>query len=253
MLDNKSLIKAPQAALNTSLRGLAYLNKQDKPFTKTRVLKSFKSSGIKEEMTIQEIKDLYVALNALENKVDLRKSTVFQTPDLDTSLYFAYGGSPALAWCRSTLKKQGILKSYSKDITESEINTEGSSRWEKQPVIKAIDTELMQVTYVVMQEGIDAHGDYTSLETIRSAKESFNSNMVKANLFHLVETDTFSIIESYLAPVDMVLGEHFVRKGTWLATLQIHDPELWQMIKDGDIVGVSIGAVANVEVLDQGD
>jgi hypothetical protein len=33
-------------------------------------------------------------------------------------------------------------------------------------------------------------------------------------------------------------------------TLQVHDDALWQMIKDDEVTGISIGALASVESID---
>ena len=65
-----------------------------------------------------------------------------------------------------------------------------------------------------------------------------------------MNTDTFSVIESYVTPADMVLNSIAVLKGTWLMTLQVHDDSLWELIKSGDINGISIGALAEVEDVD---
>jgi len=108
----------------------------------------------------------------------------------------------------------------------------------------------MQVTYVAMQAGVDLHGDETTLDEVRKAHQSFSTSLMKANLFHMVMTDSFSVLESYLCPVDMTLNEHSIQKGTWLMTLQVKSAEVWQMIKDEDITGISIGAVAKVENLE---
>lgn len=121
------------------------------------------------------------------------------------------------------------------------------------PVVKALEPVLKQVTYVAMQEGTDLHFDYVSEEEVRLAKESFNRQLRKvrmSNLYHLVQTDSFDIIESYLAPCDMILRGHLVRKGTWLVTLSIEDDKLWDMIVNDEITGVSIGAIAQVKNLD---
>ena len=119
----------------------------------------------------------------------------------------------------------------------------------KKPVAKSLNEELQQVTYVAMKPGVDLHGDMVDLETVRLAKESFNKSAQRANLFHLTMTDAFEVIESYLIPCGVTLNEHFVEKGSWLMTLQIHDPDVWEMIKSEDINGISIGAMAEVEEL----
>ena len=120
------------------------------------------------------------------------------------------------------------------------------------PVIKALNEELMQVTYVAMlPDSTDLAGDFTSAEEVRKAKESFNKSEQRANLFHMSMTDTFTVIESYLAPADMILNNQAVLKGTWLMTLQINDSDLWELVKSGDINGISIGAEATVETLEE--
>lgn len=114
-------------------------------------------------------------------------------------------------------------------------------------LIKQMNQELMQVTYVAMIPGVDLTGDFTSELDVRLAKESFHKSAQRTNLFHVAMTDSFSVIESYLAPVDMQFEVATVTKGSWLITLQINSEELWQMIKSGEINGISIGATAYVE------
>lgn len=117
-------------------------------------------------------------------------------------------------------------------------------------IAKALNEEIMQVTYVAMQPGVDLHGDLVDVETIRLAKESFNKSAQRANLFHMVMTDSFNVIESYQIPCDVNLNEHFVEKGSWLMTLQVHDPDVWELVKSDEINGISIGAMAEVENLE---
>ena len=119
-------------------------------------------------------------------------------------------------------------------------------------VKKSLEEELMQVTYVVMAPGeVDLHGDITTEEEVRKACHNFNEHCRQANLFHLVQTDSFSIAESYIAPVDFVLGEKVVKSGMWLCTLQVKDTDVWQLIKSNKITGVSISALAKVESLEE--
>lgn len=121
-------------------------------------------------------------------------------------------------------------------------------------ICKSLNEELMQVTFVAMlPDTTDLHGDFTSAEEVRKAKESFNNSEQRTNLFHLCMTDSFTVIESYCAPADFTLNEVEIKKGTWLMTLQIHKSEVWDLIKSGDINGISIGAVANVEEIEGED
>lgn len=116
------------------------------------------------------------------------------------------------------------------------------------PVMKSLEVELRQVTYVAMMPDFtDGQGDYTSAEEVRKAKESFNASEMRSNLFHMQMTDTFTVIESYLAPCDMQFETVTIQKGTWLVTLQVNDDSVWEAIKNEEITGVSIGALAIAE------
>lgn len=123
---------------------------------------------------------------------------------------------------------------------------------------KAVDSqgqELKQVTYVVMEpcdsdEEFDLHGDMTTEDEVRKACENFNKHCRKANLLHLFETDSFEIIESYISPVEFEINKEIVKKGSWLATIQVVEDWLWDDIKSGEFTGLSIQANARTEELE---
>ena len=115
---------------------------------------------------------------------------------------------------------------------------------------KSANQELRQATYIVLEpETEDAHGDVYSSEEIRKACHNFNSSLETAYLDHRVETTEMTFAESYIAPVDMQIGEEMVKKGSWLAVVQ-YEPELWEEVKAGKYTGLSIGAYANVEEIE---
>ena len=119
-------------------------------------------------------------------------------------------------------------------------------------VVKATNEELKQATFLVLApDEVDLHGDIYSADEVRKACHNFNQHCMKANLLHLVETDTFDIVESYISPVDMILNDVVIKAGSWMSVLQIYSDEIWSEIKDGNLTGVSIGATANTEYLDE--
>lgn len=122
----------------------------------------------------------------------------------------------------------------------------------KVPIAKAKDVVLKQALYVVLEpDTVDAHGDIYDAHEVRKACHNFNrSHTVAANLFHIVETDGFSVAESYCAPVEMQIGEEIVKAGSWLVNLQFNDDELWAAADAGEFSGVSIGALAKVEEIE---
>ena len=184
--------------------------------------------------------DSVKALNARRNNLELLLSNhpfecLVCTKNLDCEL-------------QGLAEELNIREIHAKgEKTPAEMKQEG-----KEVVTKAVDEELKQATFIVMvPEEVDAHGDVTSEAEVRKACHNFNKYSMKANLFHLVETDTFEFCESYCCPSDFVLGDKFVRKGTWLATIQSLDDSLWELIKSGEINGLSIGALASVESIEE--
>lgn len=118
-------------------------------------------------------------------------------------------------------------------------------------LIKSVNEELRQATYVVMNLKEDAHGEITSEEEIRKACHNFNRSPKRANLFHKVMTDSFEFVESYILPSDIQIEDvngkiRNISKGSWLVVTQTHSDDLWQAQKDGKITGVSIGALGQI-------
>ena len=78
---------------------------------------------------------------------------------------------------------------------------------------------------------------------------------MKANLMHLVETNGFTFIESYITPAEMVISDRIIKAGTWLATIEVSDdPEhdwIWDGIKSGKFNGLSIQAMGDVERIEE--
>lgn len=115
-------------------------------------------------------------------------------------------------------------------------------------VVKSVNEELKQATFIVLApDEVDLHGDIISEEEVRKACYNFNKYSNQANLFHITKTATFEFAESFIAPVDFVLGDTLVSKGTWLATVQVLNDDLWELVKTGEVNGLSIGALASTE------
>lgn len=133
--------------------------------------------------------------------------------------------------------------------------TDAFEQLNKKEVVKiekaANEMERKALFVVLAPDEVDAHGDTYSAKEIEKGMRSFNQHCMKANLFHMVETQEAEIIQSYTTPVDMYIGDKFIKKGTWLQEIYFPETEvgemLWQAVLNGDITGVSIGCVANVE------
>ena len=115
------------------------------------------------------------------------------------------------------------------------------------PIIKQANEELKQATFLVLSpDEVDLHGDVYDANEVRKACHNFNTYCRKANLLHLFDTETFSIAESYIAPVEMQMGETIIKAGSWVSVLQFHNEDIWKDVKDENFTGVSIGGTATV-------
>jgi DNA adenine methylase len=52
------------------------------------------------------------------------------------------------------------------------------------------------------------------------------------------------IVESYLAPSALTVGETPIKQGTWLLGVRVLSDALWQDVKEGRLTGFSIGGSA---------
>ena len=128
----------------------------------------------------------------------------------------------------------------------------------KKEILKALNDELMQATYVCMVPGTDLHGEETSVDEIRKACHAFNRSPKRANLFHKAMTDSVEFIESYILPVNIQIEDSTgntrdISKGSWLVVTQTYSDDIWKAQKDGRINGVSIGAKGVRETIDEDD
>ena len=122
------------------------------------------------------------------------------------------------------------------------------------PRTKAVNEEKRQATFLAMMAyrddtEFDLHKDTFDAEEVAKGCHSFNTTCMKTNLGHLVMVgdSVATILESYLAPVDMQLGDQFITKGSWLQVWQFANDNIWEGVKKGYWTGISPGFRAEVE------
>ena len=124
------------------------------------------------------------------------------------------------------------------------------------PVVKSLNEDQKLATFVVLEpqddDGMttDGHNDWYSAIEVEKACHNFNRFCRKANLLHLVETDSFEFVESYITKAAMVLGDQYIKEGTWLATCYFKDDDLWEGVKDGTFNGLSIQGYASTQPIE---
>ena len=119
-------------------------------------------------------------------------------------------------------------------------------------VTKALDEEERMALFVVLEPEVeDLHGDIYSEKEVEKACIQYNQHCRKANLYHRVMTEDFSIVQSFVTPVSFTTDTGVqITKGTWLAWCKFDNEELWEEVKKGTFNGLSVGCRATTEELE---
>lgn len=109
-------------------------------------------------------------------------------------------------------------------------------------ILKA-DAESHFVTGIVyepMQE--DTQGNYMTEAEVTKAAYWFNKNGNGNDLQHNFEPLAgANVVENWVAKADFDINGQPVKKGSWLMTVEITDPDIFEAIQKGDITGFSMG------------
>ncbi|NGQ95019.1 terminase [Brevibacillus sp. SYP-B805] len=126
------------------------------------------------------------------------------------------------------------------------IKEEGKEPVQKSIVIAKTD-KAKQIVYGVVYEPdvVDAHGDFMTAEEIEKAAHAFMESQHTHNIDkqHDLEADEGYVVESYIAPIDMQLGDQEIKKGSWVAGVKVTNAETWAAIEKGEITGFSMWGI----------
>ncbi|MDO7908436.1 XkdF-like putative serine protease domain-containing protein [Paenibacillus sp. JX-17] len=134
------------------------------------------------------------------------------------------------------------------------IKSEKANAIQKQVIIAKIDDDKRIVKGVVYQPNVaDAHDDQMDEGEIEKAAHLFMENQHTYNIDkqHDLDADKGFVIESYIAPADMQLGEQTIAKGSWVAAVKVTDDQTWEDIKKGEITGFSMWGVGKREEIEE--
>ncbi|GIO84539.1 hypothetical protein J25TS5_14710 [Paenibacillus faecis] len=137
------------------------------------------------------------------------------------------------------------------------IKAAGKNAIKKQVQIAKVDDEKRVVIGVVYQPDTpDAHDDQMTADEIEKAAHLFMQNQHTYNIDkqHDLEADKGYVVESYIAPCDMEIGDQVIAKGSWVAGVKVTDDDTWDAIKKEEITGFSMWGVGKrEEIKEDGD
>lgn len=105
------------------------------------------------------------------------------------------------------------------------------------------DADNHFVTGVVYEPMVeDSQGEYMTEEEITKAAHWFMKNGGDVDLQHCFKKcEGAEVVESFVAKCDMEIEGQEIKKGTWVMTMEIADPDVWESIQKGEITGFSMG------------
>lgn len=117
--------------------------------------------------------------------------------------------------------------------------------------LESVDGERKCLEVIMEPHTRDAHDNWYTPDTIAKGRESYeqNKSTIPSNLFHLVDTQSFSVEETYILEEDT----HFeaiddtLKKGTWMAWTKYEDDEVWELKKSGELGGLSPSCLGKVD------
>ena len=130
--------------------------------------------------------------------------------------------------------------------------TEGLAQFTSLGKILKLDADIHYLTGIVYEPLVeDTQGNFMTAAEIQKAAYWFVKNSDKVDIQHSFESaDGLAVVESYIAPSDITVGETLVAKGTWLMTVEVENDEVWEKIQKGEITGFSMGGVGSYSEVD---
>ncbi|UOK65350.1 XkdF-like putative serine protease domain-containing protein [Paenibacillus sp. OVF10] len=130
------------------------------------------------------------------------------------------------------------------------VKASGKDAIQKQVQIAKVDDTKHVVIGVVYQPDVeDSHGDMMDAVEIEKAAHLFMEGQHTYNIDkqHDLDTDKGYVVESYIAPCDMEIGDQVIAKGSWVAGVKVTDDATWEDIQKGKSPDSVCGALVNVK------
>ncbi len=128
--------------------------------------------------------------------------------------------------------------------TETEDFEDGVEFEKTIPIFIEKADEHIVAGIVYEPDTVDAQGDEASEEEIRKAAYRFMEEGHEFKVNHKGKAREINVLESYIAPQELTIGTHTVKKGSWVLITRVVDDDIWQDIKDGKLTGYSMAGTA---------
>ncbi len=182
-----------------------------------------------------------------KTKIEVNKLRYFPYIDIENNIDLPHLEESILRISKSklpeTIKEKVQVKAEKilEDIKEGKTFEKFISVY---PLDKADKDEHIVCGIVYEPNVEDAQGDKANEVEIRKAAYQFMEEVQTFRVMHKGKKVKVRILESYIAPVDFVVVNKTVKKGTWVLTARVLDKKIWKAVKDGELTGFSMAGYA---------
>lgn len=138
-------------------------------------------------------------------------------------------------WANAAIKEA----SKSMDEEEKEILTS---------ILKRDDEKRLVYGVVLVPDVEDKQGDIIPAEVIEAAAHEYLATSRALSKQHK-ELASAVVVESYIAPCEMTVGDEAVAKGSWVIAVKVAADDLWKRIRSGEYGGFSVAGLAERALL----
>jgi hypothetical protein len=98
---------------------------------------------------------------------------------------------------------------------------------------------------------LDSQQDMSTAEEIQKASYGFMENSQIIKIYHDGKQIKAKILESFISPTDYSVEDisgsrQYIKKGSWIMTVKIYGKEVWNKIKEGELLGFSMAGRATI-------
>lgn len=118
------------------------------------------------------------------------------------------------------------------------------------PIIYKSDTPDQQIAYaaVLVPGEPDSDGDVVSAAKVEEVAHDWLLNYRNIDLMHTLSSAESDVVESYITPAEMDVGDYTLPAGTWVMACKVNSDAIWAAIKSGQLTGYSIMGVRKAEL-----
>jgi hypothetical protein len=110
-------------------------------------------------------------------------------------------------------------------------------------IIQKSEAEQIVTGAALIPDNPDKEGDVVDAENVKHVAYDYLATHQKVDENHDRRAREHDVVESYVAPQEIEIGDDTVPEGTWIVSVRLGD-EAWQKVEKGLYTGFSVDGMA---------